>query len=164
MNNNTPENQPNDSVAHDADRPRAGQSAFNALWAWRPDIARLVTGTDADPYYNDEQLPAFFHRVTELLAAEPGEDTNPPAETLRRYAEGATHRPPSRKQVANILAELARAEKTTQLLGETLTEVIGEGRRHWPRENRLDGTAKLLEEAADAYQNWVEYNQQPGRR
>ena len=140
---------------HQTDQPRAGQAAFNALWAWRPDIARHITGTDADPYYNDDNLPAFHHRVTELLSGDTTGTTDDPADNLRRYAEGATHHPPTRGDVSGVLTKLENAEKTAELLGEALTGTIGEGTRHWPRENRLDGTADDLDRAADAYQEWI---------
>lgn len=135
---------------------RAGQAAFNALWAWRPDIARHITGTDADPYYNDGNLPAFHHRVTELLSGDTADATDAdPADSLRRYAEGATHHPPSRGEVSEVLTKLENAERTAEILGEALTGTIGEGTRYWPRENRLDGTAEVLDRAADAYQEWI---------
>lgn len=33
-----------------------------------------------------------------------------------------------------------------------LHEIVGEGRRYWPRELRLDGTTHILDEALDIYE------------
>lgn len=43
---------------HHKERP--GQSAFNALWRERPDLADKVGGTELDPFYEDWRLPAFW--------------------------------------------------------------------------------------------------------
>ena len=48
-----------DQVAGDPDRS-AGQAYFAALAALDPDAASAVTGTVADPFYNDDALPAFL--------------------------------------------------------------------------------------------------------
>ena len=45
---------------------RAGQRAYNDLADREPEIAALITGTDADPFYDDGRLEAFHRRVTEL--------------------------------------------------------------------------------------------------
>lgn len=39
---------------------RAGQAAFNMLYVLRPDLADQIRGTDLDPFYQDERLPAFY--------------------------------------------------------------------------------------------------------
>lgn len=155
-------------------KPRHGQSAYNALWAWRPDIARLITGTDADPYYNDDNLPAFHRRVVELLNENGSDRTTGPAdprkqavekeketeslEELRRYAEGLSHHGPDRWQIRELLERWNEAAGTLHQVGEALTLIVGEGGRHWPRENRLDGTADRLDEAAEAYETWLREN------
>lgn len=51
---------------HGRDEMRAGQTAFNALAQWRPDIAIQITGTDDDPFYDDSRLARFYQRVSEL--------------------------------------------------------------------------------------------------
>ena len=49
---------------------RIGQQAFNDFASKHPRLARLITGTDDDPFYDDERLPIFKARVRELLAEE----------------------------------------------------------------------------------------------
>ncbi len=51
---------------------RAGQAAYNALAVAHPEIAALILGTDADPFYDDARLPRFYQRVQELLTEHPG--------------------------------------------------------------------------------------------
>lgn len=60
----------------DEDRPstsddplRAGQVLWNALvWVVRhnSDVAEAIWNTDADPYYKDENIPAFFTKLLEF--------------------------------------------------------------------------------------------------
>lgn len=42
---------------------RKGQTFSNALQRVRPDMARKVTGTRFDPYYNDERISAFLEFI-----------------------------------------------------------------------------------------------------
>lgn len=45
------------------DRPkelRLGQWAFKLLYDSRPDVANIISGTDADPFYRDDRVPAFL--------------------------------------------------------------------------------------------------------
>lgn len=42
---------------------RAGQAAFNHLSDVDPTLARELWGTEFDPYYFDERLPAFYKEV-----------------------------------------------------------------------------------------------------
>jgi hypothetical protein len=44
---------------------REGQEAFNRLRDVKPDLARALTATDADPFYNDSRLEAFFDHIEE---------------------------------------------------------------------------------------------------
>lgn len=53
---------------HGIEELRLGQTAFNALAQWRPDIATEITGSDADPFYDDRRLHLFYQRVAELTA------------------------------------------------------------------------------------------------
>lgn len=39
---------------------RAGQCLFNALRLLAPTLASQLTGTDADCFYNDNKIPAFW--------------------------------------------------------------------------------------------------------
>ena len=43
---------------------RVGQAWFNALYDVRSDIACSICGGDADPFYKDENLGAFFEYIT----------------------------------------------------------------------------------------------------
>lgn len=45
---------------------RAGQHAYNCLRSVRPDIANAIVNTDADPFYNNDNLDAFWKKVQEL--------------------------------------------------------------------------------------------------
>lgn len=50
------------------DKLRAGQTLWNALvYVVGPnsDIAEAIWNTDADPYYKDENIPAFFALLME---------------------------------------------------------------------------------------------------
>jgi hypothetical protein len=51
---------------------RAGQRAFNELYDEDPVTADAIRGTEFDPFYLDERLPAFHARVEELRARRPG--------------------------------------------------------------------------------------------
>jgi hypothetical protein len=48
---------------------RAGQKAFNDLYANDPALADAIRGTEADPFYDDSRLTIFWDRVDEILAA-----------------------------------------------------------------------------------------------
>lgn len=48
---------------------RWGQAHYNALYAVDPEIANAILGTDADPFHDDNNLPAFFARVAEMREA-----------------------------------------------------------------------------------------------
>jgi hypothetical protein len=67
-------NQPDPST----DSQRLGQQAFNDFASKHPRLAMLITGTDDDPFYDDERLPIFKARVRKLLA-ENGEPHEPEA-------------------------------------------------------------------------------------
>lgn len=45
---------------------RPGQHVYNFLQQIRPDIARQLAHTDADPFYENGNLPAFWKEVQEL--------------------------------------------------------------------------------------------------
>jgi hypothetical protein len=49
---------------------RMGQAYFNALFMLRPNIAKEISGTDYDPFYQDDKLPVFLTKVEELLTAD----------------------------------------------------------------------------------------------
>lgn len=51
---------------------RAGQAAFNELYRIRPDLANEIRGrfTTLDPFYRDENLPAFYEWLTERVSLE----------------------------------------------------------------------------------------------
>jgi hypothetical protein len=51
------------------DTQRAGQRAFNELYATDPEIANMIRSTNADPFYNDKKLELFRARVAELKKA-----------------------------------------------------------------------------------------------
>lgn len=42
---------------------RGGQSFYNVLSYHRPDLAEKVVGTECDPYYDDNRIPAFLEYV-----------------------------------------------------------------------------------------------------
>lgn len=50
---------------------RPGQAAFNTVFLREPEIADAIRGTSADPFYNDDNLDAFWTEVMMLLAGEP---------------------------------------------------------------------------------------------
>lgn len=37
---------------------RRGQALFNYLYSVRPDLAQVICGSDLDPFYSDERIPA----------------------------------------------------------------------------------------------------------
>ncbi len=39
---------------------RLGQTAFNVLVKYQPQLAKMIQGTEADPFYSDTKLPVFF--------------------------------------------------------------------------------------------------------
>ena len=39
---------------------RVGQELFNELYDKFPDIASEITGADFDPFYDDDNIPAFL--------------------------------------------------------------------------------------------------------
>lgn len=39
---------------------RWGQSYFNALVEFRPELAEYLTGTEVDCFYRDDRVPAFL--------------------------------------------------------------------------------------------------------
>lgn len=51
-----------------SDTWREGQRAFNELYQDEPEIADAIRGTEYDPFYLDERLPAFLARVAVLRA------------------------------------------------------------------------------------------------
>ncbi|MFA6094175.1 MAG: hypothetical protein WC986_14650 [Elusimicrobiota bacterium] len=48
---------------------RKGQTAFNALWEKRPDLADKIRATAADPFYDDSKLPTFWTEVQKHWSA-----------------------------------------------------------------------------------------------
>jgi hypothetical protein len=46
---------------------RKGQTFFNVLHEMEPELADRITGTDADPFYDDGKLPDFLLRVADEL-------------------------------------------------------------------------------------------------
>lgn len=48
---------------------RAGQKAFNDLYLQHPTVAKLIQGTEFDPFYDDSKIEKFDVRVAELLKA-----------------------------------------------------------------------------------------------
>lgn len=42
---------------------RKGQAYFNALYEIYPEVADLIRGTDADPFYTDNRLAAFYDAI-----------------------------------------------------------------------------------------------------
>ena len=52
-----------DKEMHQRPGLRLGQSAYNALFAIHPDLARSVIARDMDPFYDDNRLPAFLAYV-----------------------------------------------------------------------------------------------------
>ncbi len=49
---------------------RTGQAYFNALMAADPEFAVRITGTEADPFSNDDRILAFFRAVSEHFEAQ----------------------------------------------------------------------------------------------
>lgn len=48
------------------ERPKAirlGQWAFNLLHESHPGIANMISGTDSDPFYRDDLIPAFLCKL-----------------------------------------------------------------------------------------------------
>lgn len=54
-------------ISENGEYQRQGQMAFNALHMYAPDIANRIRTTDADPFYNDDRIPAFFDAVSHYL-------------------------------------------------------------------------------------------------
>jgi hypothetical protein len=99
----------NAAVGADNGTARPGQAAFNALWSWRPDVARLITASDADPYYDDRNLPTFHRRVVELLEELGGDEkqsttTEDPVAEVQAYVDGTSNHPPTRQVLKALLA------------------------------------------------------------
>lgn len=42
---------------------RQGQALMNALWRVHPDLYNEIHGTDADCFYDDSKVPAFYKRI-----------------------------------------------------------------------------------------------------
>lgn len=45
---------------------RLGQYLFNHLYGYRMDVADKIRGSIIDPFYNDDNIPAFLEKVDEL--------------------------------------------------------------------------------------------------
>lgn len=45
------------------DGHRKGQAIMNALFRVRPDLYNYATGTIWDPFYKDENLTPFWHKI-----------------------------------------------------------------------------------------------------
>ena len=50
------------------DEQRAGQKAFNELYAVSPEIANQIRGGKYDPFYDDTRLQAFYLEVDRIRA------------------------------------------------------------------------------------------------
>jgi len=50
------------------DEQRAGQKAFNELYAVSPEIANQIRGSKYDPFYDDTRLQAFYLEVDRIRA------------------------------------------------------------------------------------------------
>lgn len=48
---------------------RVGQTAFNNLRQYEPEIANKIWGTSADPFFTDSVLPLFYQRTEEMRKA-----------------------------------------------------------------------------------------------
>ena len=46
---------------------RKGQAIYNCMTMLRPDLARELNGTLADPYYDDERLPMFWETLESVF-------------------------------------------------------------------------------------------------
>ena len=57
------------AVAYQAEHPeqRWGQALFNVLREHDLDLARELTGTEADPFYQDERVGGFLLAVEDRL-------------------------------------------------------------------------------------------------
>jgi hypothetical protein len=44
---------------------RTGQSLFNSLYEFRPDLADAIRNSHIDPFYKDENLNNFFRWIVE---------------------------------------------------------------------------------------------------
>ena len=44
---------------------RRGQALFNALYELHPHAADRLRATPADPFYDDQRIPAFWRTLTE---------------------------------------------------------------------------------------------------
>lgn len=42
---------------------RKGQALFNALFVAAPILADMIRGTDTDPFYRDDRIPAFCKQL-----------------------------------------------------------------------------------------------------
>lgn len=42
---------------------RDGQALMNALYSVNPDLYQEITGTDADPFYDDNKIEKFWNKV-----------------------------------------------------------------------------------------------------
>lgn len=49
---------------------RVGQNAMNTLRTYAPDAYDEVTATEADPFYNDSRIPAFYEWLTKREGSE----------------------------------------------------------------------------------------------
>lgn len=53
---------------------RMGQLYFNVLYRMNPMLAEEVRCTEADPFYQDEKLPAFFDYIIPRIGVDKRED------------------------------------------------------------------------------------------
>jgi hypothetical protein len=51
------------NMMHEHPTWRTGQAYFNALYTLYPEVADAVRATDADPFYQDSRLDAFFEAI-----------------------------------------------------------------------------------------------------
>lgn len=46
---------------------RYGQTCFNVLYEYAPDLANSIRGTELDPFHDDRRVPEFLTKVVEHL-------------------------------------------------------------------------------------------------
>jgi hypothetical protein len=54
-----------DKVRYPYPYERSGQHAYNLLMHTRPDLCGALVGSELDPFYDDDRLPAFLEWVSE---------------------------------------------------------------------------------------------------
>ena len=52
-------------VFEDNPQLRLGQAYYNVLFDIDPELAREINGTECDPFYRDDLIPAFLEKLGE---------------------------------------------------------------------------------------------------